>query len=106
MSLINLSSEHIYCSSLVPNHVLIRLIRLVSRFTVHFYNAIYFSTTFSTPCKRFTKILYFFFTASKHGLGMVEDPKLLAGKFGCFIVRLKCSFVEEFGSWCVQCTPS
>ena len=45
----------------MSNHVLIRLIRFVSRFTVHLYNAIYFSTTFSTPYKRFTKILHFAF---------------------------------------------
>ena len=52
----------------MSNHVLIRFIRFVSRFIVHFYNTIYFSTTFSTPCKRFTKFLRFAFTASKHGL--------------------------------------
>ena len=45
----------------MSNHVIIRLIRFVSRFTVHLCNAIYFLTTFSTPCKRFTKILYFAF---------------------------------------------
>ena len=44
------------------------LIRFVSRFTVHLYNAIYFSTTFSIPCKRFIKILRFVFTPSKHSL--------------------------------------
>ena len=68
MSLINLSLEHVYCSNLVSNHVLISLIRFVSRFTVHLCNAIYFSTIFSTPCKRFTKILRFVFTTTKHGL--------------------------------------
>ena len=50
------------------NHVLIRLIRFVSQFTVHFYNTIYFSTIFSTLCKWFTKILRFAFLASKHSL--------------------------------------
>ena len=45
----------------MPNHVIIRLIRFVSWFTVYLYNAIYFLTTFSTPCKWFTKILYFAF---------------------------------------------
>ena len=76
MNLINPSLEHVYCSNLVSNHVLIRLIRFVSRFKVHLFNAIYFSTTFSTPCKRFTKILRFVFTTSKHGLykGYFLDP--------------------------------
>ena len=46
---------------MVSNHIVIRFIRFVSRFTVHLCNAIYFFTTFSTPCKRFTKILYFAF---------------------------------------------
>ena len=68
MSLIKQSLEHIYCSNLVSNHVLIRLIKFASRFTIHLYNAIYFSTTFSTSCKRFIKILCFAFTPSKHGL--------------------------------------
>ena len=61
MSLINSSLEYVYCSNLVSNHVLIRLIRFVSRFTVHFYNTIYFSTTFSIPYKRFIKNLHFVF---------------------------------------------
>ena len=45
----------------MSNHILIRLIRFVFRFTVHLCNAIYFSTTFSTACKRFKKnwILHF-----------------------------------------------
>ena len=51
----------------MPNHVLIRLIRLVSRFTVHFYNAIYFLTIFNTLYKRFIKFLYFAFTGFKQG---------------------------------------
>ena len=34
------------------------LIRFVSQFTVHLCNAIYFLTTFSTPCKRFKKIAF------------------------------------------------
>ena len=59
MSLINILLEHVYCNNLVSNHVLIMLIRFVSQFTVHLCNAIYFLTTFSTPCKRFTKILRF-----------------------------------------------
>ena len=45
----------------MSNHVVIRLIRFVSRFTVHLCNAIYFSTIFSTPCKLFIKILRFAF---------------------------------------------
>jgi len=45
----------------VSNHVIIRLIIFVSRFTVHLCNAIYFLTTFSTPCKWFTKFLHFAF---------------------------------------------
>ena len=61
MSLINPSLEHVYCSNLASNHVLIRLIRFVSRFTIHLCNAIYFLTTFSTPCKQFTKKLHFAF---------------------------------------------
>ena len=61
MSLINSSLELVYCSNLVSNHVLIRLIRFVSRFTIYLCNAIYFSTIFSTPWKRFIKILYFVF---------------------------------------------
>ena len=40
---------------------LIRLIKFVSRFTVHLYNAIYFLITFSTTYKRFIKILRFAF---------------------------------------------
>ena len=56
MSLINPSLEYIYCSNLVSNHVLIRLIKFVSRFTVNLCNAIYFSTIFSTTCNRFKKI--------------------------------------------------
>jgi len=43
----------------VSNHVIIRLIRFVSRFTVHLCNAIYFSIIFSTLYKRFIKNLYF-----------------------------------------------
>ena len=43
----------------MSNHVLIRLIRFVSWFTVHLCNAIYFSTTFSTLCKRFTNFFAF-----------------------------------------------
>ena len=61
MSLINPSLDYIYCSNLVPNHVLIRPIRFVSRFTVHLCNAIYFLTTFSTPYKLFKFFLYFGF---------------------------------------------
>ena len=45
----------------MSNHVLIILIRFVSRFIIHLYNVIYFSTTFNTPCKRFTKFLHFTF---------------------------------------------
>ena len=45
----------------MSNHILIRLIRFVSRFTVHLCNAIYFLTTFTTLYKWFTKILYFRF---------------------------------------------
>ena len=59
MSLTRVSLEHVYCINLVSNHILIRFIRFVSRFTVHFCNAIYFSTIFSTLCKWFTKILCF-----------------------------------------------
>ena len=57
MRLSNPSLEYVYCSNLVSNHVIIRLIRFVSRFTVHLCNAIYFLSIFSTPCKWFTKIL-------------------------------------------------
>ena len=45
----------------MSNHVIIRLIRFVPWFTVYLCNAIYFLTTFSTPCKRFTKFLHFAF---------------------------------------------
>ena len=45
----------------MSNYVIIRLIRFVSRFTVHLCNAIYFSTIFSISCKGFTKNLYFGF---------------------------------------------
>ena len=55
MSLINHSLEHVYYSNLVSNHIIIRLIRFVTRFTVHLCNTIYFLTTFSIPYKRFTK---------------------------------------------------
>ena len=60
ISLINSALEHVvYCSNLVSNYILIRLIRFVSRFTIHLCDAIYFSTAFSILCKRFTKILRF-----------------------------------------------
>ena len=75
MSLTKTSLEHIYYSitvAVVSNHVLIRLIRFVSRFTVHLCNAIYFSTTFSTPCKRFTKILHFGFWDLNRALAKVS----------------------------------
>ena len=62
MSLISPSLKHVYCSILVSNHAIIRLISFVSRFTVYLCNAIYFFTTFSTPCKRFIKKLRFAFT--------------------------------------------
>ena len=56
----------------MSNHVLIRLIRFVSRFTIYFCNAIYFLITFNTPCKWFIKNLYFTFNTPckwfKHGL--------------------------------------
>lgn len=45
----------------MSNHALVRLIRFDSQFTIHLCNAIYFSTTFSTPCKQFIKILHFVF---------------------------------------------
>ena len=45
----------------MSTHVLIRLIRFVSRFTIYLCNAIYFSTTFSIPCKRFKFFLHFDF---------------------------------------------
>ena len=59
MRLINSSLEHVYSSNLVPNHDLIRFIRFVLRFTVHLCNAIFFPTTFNTPCKRFINFLKF-----------------------------------------------
>ena len=62
----------------MSNHVLIRLIRFVSRFTVHLCNTIYFSIIFSTSCKQFIKILYFIFTVSKHGLNNRALRGLLA----------------------------
>ena len=74
MSLIRESLEYIYCSNLVSNHVLIRLIRFISRFSIYFYNAIYFSIIFNTPYKRFTQILCFDFTASKHGRSIFPSP--------------------------------
>ena len=65
MSLINPSLEHVYFSItvviLVSNHVIIKFIRFVSRFTVHLCNAIYFLTIFNILYKQFTKILYFVF---------------------------------------------
>ena len=61
MSPINPSLAHIYCSNLVSKYDLIRLIRFVSRFTVHLCNAIYFLIIFSTPYKWFIKILCFVF---------------------------------------------
>ena len=48
------------------------LLRFVSRFTVHLCNAIYFSTIFSTPCKRFTKNLYFGFLDLN--MAYIRDP--------------------------------
>ena len=71
MSLINPSLEYVYCSNLVSNNAIIRLIRFVSRFTVNLCNAIYFLTTFSTQCKRFTKNLHCVL-GSKQGL----SPKI------------------------------
>ena len=38
MNLINLSLEFVYCSNLVSNYVLIRLIRFVSQFTDEIFN--------------------------------------------------------------------
>ena len=75
----------------MSNHV---LIRFVSRFTVYFYNAIYFSTTFSTPCKRFIKNLCFAFTPSKHGLkraiGQEMSTHDLIYRWQQFLFRLPC----------------
>ena len=45
--------------TLVSNHVIIRLIKFVSRFTIHLCNVIYFSTIFNTPYTQFTKIIDF-----------------------------------------------
>ena len=45
----------------MSNHILIRLIKFVSRFTVYLCNTIYFLTIFNTSCKGFIKILYFMF---------------------------------------------
>ena len=61
MSLIRELLEYVYCSNLLSNHVLIRLIRFVSRFTTHLCIAIYFLTIFNTLYNRFTKILHFAF---------------------------------------------
>ena len=79
MSLINSSLEHVNCSNLVSNHVLIRLIRFVSWFTIHLCNAIYFSTTFSTLCKRFT--IFFAFCLYDRTL-----PKLRV--WATYVIRL------------------
>ena len=49
----------IYCNNLVSNHVVIMLIRFVSRFIVHLCNAIYFLTIFNTSYRRFTNFLNF-----------------------------------------------
>ena len=71
MSLINSSPECIYCSNLVSNHVIIRLIRFVSWFTIYLCNAIYVLTIFSISYKRFTKI-YILRFGSKQGLKIEE----------------------------------
>ena len=60
MSLIYPSLEHVYY-------------RFGSRFTIHLCNTIYFSSTFSTPCKWFTKILHFAFLDLNRAL--VSYPK-------------------------------
>ena len=52
MSIINSSLEHVYCSNycsnLVFNHNLIRLIRFVSQFTSKLYNLFFISSKFTT----------------------------------------------------------
>ena len=75
----------------MSNHVIIRLIRFVSRFTVHLCNVIYFLTIFSTPYKRFIKILYFAFWDLKKDLSFhfLDDTVLDIAlsprqQYGCF----------------------
>ena len=86
MSLINPSLEHVYCINLVSNRVLIRLIRFVSRFTIHLCNAIYFSTIFSTPCKRCTKNFVFYVLGSKQGLDLQRSPSPMC-LFSCAALK-------------------
>ena len=91
MRLINSSLEHVYSSNLVPNHGLIRFIRFVLRFTVHLCNAIYFSTIFNTPYKRFTKILHFEFL----DLNRARYVQSLHLHKHCFIKMLEISNIQE-----------
>ena len=61
----------------MSHHVLIRLIRFVSRFTVYLCNAIYFLTIFSILYKRFIKILYFSFMdlKAKNQTNLLRRPR-------------------------------
>ena len=50
LKLINLSLVNVYCSNLVSNHSLIRLIRFISQFTSKLCNLFFISSRFNTPC--------------------------------------------------------
>ena len=79
----------------MSNHVLIRLIRFVSRFTVHLCNAIYFSTTFSTPYKQF-KFFCIWRFGSRVSAGRPEDlGRSLLPRF----IRLRSCTISGFSLW-------
>ena len=69
----------------MSGHDLIKFIRLVSRFTIHLCNAIYFSTIFNVPCRRFTNFLDFrILELNKTSVGPIvhfvdHDHELAAG---------------------------
>ena len=70
MSLIKETLEYVYCSNLVSNHALIRLIRFVSQFTVHLCNTIYFLLYLVGIYKIFVFYVFWF----KHGQRHLNPP--------------------------------
>ena len=99
MSLINPSLAYVYCSNLVSNHVLISLIRFVSRFTIYLCNVIYFSTTFSTPCKRFIKILHFSFWDLNRALIFPPHHSVQNQKGTSAALHMQCRHCRAAAMW-------
>ena len=71
LKLINPSLAHVYCSNLVCNHSLIRLIRFVSQFISKLCNSFFISSRFNTSN---LQRLYFknFMGTTKRGPNMAE----------------------------------